>query len=129
MWTVRRKSLPLLPLCSTSPIGHFYPGPRCSRVTRDGGTVMLCTLCSATVLSRNYCKDFGNPLTEVMSHSHDGPCVTAPLLTNTVPLTGVQNHPPPLFSYPHGKSLCTASIELKTFLGDPSWTLRLYQAC
>ena len=50
------------------------PGQRHSRVTRDDGTVTLCTLSTATVLSRNCCADFGRPLTKkVMSHSHDGP--------------------------------------------------------
>ena len=50
----------------------------------------LCTLRDATVLSRDCRADFGRPLTKkVMSHSRDGPGVTAPLRTNIVPLTGV----------------------------------------
>ena len=39
---------------------------------------------------------FGRPLTKkVMSHSPDGPGVTAPLRTNIIPLTAVWNPPPP----------------------------------
>ena len=34
------------------------------RVTRDDGTVTLCTLRAATVLSRNCCADFGHPFKE-----------------------------------------------------------------
>ena len=34
-------------------------GERFSHVTRDDGTVTLCTLHAATVLSRNCCTDFG----------------------------------------------------------------------
>ena len=70
--------------------GIFYgeglnQGERHSCDTRDDGTVTLCALRAATVLSRNCCADFGRPLAEqVMSHSRDGPDVTAPLRTNTV---------------------------------------------
>ena len=64
------------------------PGERHSCVTRDDSTVTLCTLRAATVLSRNCCAEFGRPLTKkVMSHSRDGPGVTAPLPRNTVPET------------------------------------------
>ena len=35
-----------------------------------------------------------------MSHSRDGPGVTAPLRTNIVPLTEVWNSPSPPFRYP-----------------------------
>ena len=73
------------------------PGERHSRVTRNDATVMPCALCAATVAvpSRNCCADVGRPLiTEVMSHSHDGPGVTGPLGTNIVPLTVVWNPPP-----------------------------------
>ena len=50
---------------------------RHARVTRDDGTVTLCTLRAATLLShtRNCCADCGRPLTlskEVMSHSLGG---------------------------------------------------------
>ena len=92
-----------------SKIGHFFkggdlnPGERHSRDTRDDGTVTLCTLRTATVLSRDCRADFGRPLTKkVMSHSRDGPGVTAPSRTNIVPLTGVWNPPP--FRYPPLKS-------------------------
>ena len=57
----------------------------------------LCTLRAATVLSRDCRADFGRRLTKkVMSHSRDGPGVTAPSRTNIVPLTGVWNPPLPL---------------------------------
>ena len=39
--------------------GHLNPGERHSRDTRDDGTVTLCTLRAATVLSRDSCADFG----------------------------------------------------------------------
>ena len=79
--------------------GDLNPGQRHSRDTRYDGTVTLCTLCAATVLSRDCRADFGRPLTKkVMSHSRDGPGVTAPSRTNIVPLTGVWNPPP--FRYP-----------------------------
>ena len=63
----------------------------------------LCTLRAATVLSRDCRADFGRPLRKkVMSHSRDGPGVTAPLRTNIVTLTGVWKTPrsvtPPLKS-------------------------------
>ena len=75
--------------------GDLNLGERHSRDTRDDGTVTLCTLRVATVLSRDCRADFGRPLTKnVMSHSRDGPGVTAPLRTNIVPLTGVWNPPP-----------------------------------
>ena len=68
---------------------------RHSRDTRDDGTVTLCTLRAATVLSRDCRADFGRRLTKkVMSHSRDGPGVTAPLRTNIIPLTGVWNPRP-----------------------------------
>ena len=55
----------------------------------------LCAVRAATVLSRNCCAEFGRPLTKkVISHSRDGPGVTAPLRTNIVLLTGVWNPPP-----------------------------------
>ena len=55
----------------------------------------LCTLRTATVLSRDCRADFGRPLTKkVMSHLRDGPGVTAPSRTNIVPLTRVWNPPP-----------------------------------
>ena len=54
--------------------GDLNPGERHSRVTRDDGTVTLCALRTATVLSRNCCADFGRLLTKkVMSRSRDGP--------------------------------------------------------
>ena len=77
-----------------------------------GGTLTpgtLCTLCDATGLSRDYRADFGRLLTKkVMSHSHDGPGVTAPLQTNIVPLTGVWNPPsvPPPLKSPRFWGLC-----------------------
>ena len=75
--------------------GDLTPGERHSRDTRDDGTVTLCTLRAATVLSRDCRADFGCPLTKkVMSHSRDGPGVTAPLETNIVPLMAVWNPPP-----------------------------------
>ena len=75
--------------------GDLNPGERHSRDTRDDGTVTLCTLHAATVLSRDCRADFGRPLTKkVMSHSRDGPGVTAPSRTNIVALTGVWNPPP-----------------------------------
>ena len=47
--------------------------------------------------SRSCRAEFGRPLTKrVMSHSRDGPGVTAPSRTNIVPLTGVWNPPLPL---------------------------------
>ena len=76
------------------------PGERHSRDTPDNGTVTLCTLRAATVLSHDFRADFGRPLTKkVMSHSRDGPEVTAPLRANIVRLTRVWN-PPPSFSPP-----------------------------
>ena len=75
--------------------GDLNPGERHSRDTRDDGTVTLCTLRAATVLSRDCRADFGRRLTKkVMSHSRDCPGVTAPSRTNIVPLTGVGNTPP-----------------------------------
>ena len=84
--------------------GDLNPGERHSRDTKDDGTVTLCTLRAATVLSHNCRADFGRRLTKkVMSHLRDGPGVTAPLRTNIVPLTEVWNPalsvtPPPLKS-------------------------------
>ena len=43
--------------------GDLNPGERHSRDTRDDGTVTLCTLRAATVLSRDCRADFGRPLT------------------------------------------------------------------
>ena len=51
-------------------------GEQHSHVTRDDGTVTLCSLRAATVLSCDCCTDFGRPLTkpkEAMPHSRDGP--------------------------------------------------------
>ena len=65
----------------------------------------LCNLRAATVLSRDCRADFGRPLTKkVMSHSRDGPGITAPSRTNIVPLTGVSNPPPPSVTPPPLKS-------------------------
>ena len=67
----------------------------------DGSHGTLCALRAATVLSRNCCTEFGRPLTEaVMMHSHDGPGVTAALLTNIVLLTGVWKPRPPSVTPP-----------------------------
>ena len=75
--------------------GDLNLGERHLRVTWDDGTVTLYALRAAAALSRNCCADFGRPLTQkVMSHSRDGPGVTAPLQTNIVPLTAVWNPPP-----------------------------------
>ena len=77
--------------------GNLTRRERYSRDTRDDGTVTLCNLRAATVLSRGCRADFGRPLTKnVMSHSRDRPGVTAPLQTNIVPLTGMWNPPLPL---------------------------------
>ena len=66
--------------------GDLNPEERHSCDTRDDGTVTLCSMRATTVLSRNCCADFGRPLArKVMSHSRDGPGVTAPLRTNIVP--------------------------------------------
>ena len=79
------------------------------------GTVTLCTLRAATVLSRHCRADFGRRLIKkVMSHSRDGPGVTTPLLTNTVPLTGVW-HPPPSVTNPLRMSGCTKSPGFRAF--------------
>ena len=82
-------------------IGHFLRGGTLTRgkdirvTPGDDGTVTLCTLRAATVLSRGCRADFGRPLTKkVMSHLRDGPGVMAPLRTNIVPLTRVWNTPP-----------------------------------
>ena len=87
--------------------GDLNPGERHSREPRDDGTVTLCTLRAATVLSRDCRTDFGRPLTKkVMSHSRDGPGVTAPSRTNIVPLTGCGIPPlplPPLKKSPNQK--------------------------
>ena len=54
--------------------GDLNPGERLSRVTRDDGTVTLCALPAATVLSSQCCTDLGLPLANKgMSHSRDGP--------------------------------------------------------
>ena len=75
--------------------GDLNPGERHSRDTRDDCTVTLCILRATTVLSRDCRADFGRPSTKkVMSHSCDGPGVTAPSRTNIVALTGVWNPPP-----------------------------------
>ena len=76
--------------------GDLDPLERHSRVTRDEGTVTLCTLRAATVLSRNCCADFGRYLTKkVMSHSRGSLGVKASLRTNIVHLTAVWNPPLP----------------------------------
>ena len=117
-------------ILKSSDIGHLHnggdlnPGEQHSRVTRDDGTVTFCALCAATVLSRDRCADFGRPLTKkVMSHSRDGPGVTAPLQTNIVPLTVVWN-PPLLKKSPmktfriwrSRKPLCPLPLYLSTML-------------
>ena len=49
--------------------GDRNPGEQHWHVTGDDGTVRLCTLHTATVLSCNCCAEFGRPLTKkVMSH-------------------------------------------------------------
>ena len=95
--------------------GELNPGERHSRDARDDGTVALCTLRAATVLSRDCRADFGRSLTkQVMSHSRDGRGVTAPLRTNIVPLTGVWN-PPPLPLPPlKGPQLEVPRVRLRT---------------
>ena len=93
------------------------PGERHSRDTRDDGTVTLCALRAATVLSRDCRADFGRPLTKkVMSHSRDGPGVTAPLRTNIVPLTGVWNTPPSVPPLKKSLSLGDAPERFKTLV-------------
>ena len=79
--------------------GDLNPGERHSCHTRDDGTVTLCTLRAATVLSHDCRADFGRPLTKKV------PGVTAPSRANIVPLTGVWNPPlsvtpPPLKKSP-----------------------------
>ena len=109
--------------------GGLNPGERYLRDTRDDGTpgtVTLCTLRAATVLSRDCRADFGRPLRKkVISHSRDGPGVTAPLRTNVVPLTGVSSpfRNPPLKS-PRPKKVLSnprnGSIEpLRRFYQSP----------
>ena len=74
--------------------GDLNPGERHSRDTRDDGTVMLCTLRAATVLSRDCRADFGRHLTKVvMSHSHAG-CHST--IAGQTLFTGVWNPPLPL---------------------------------
>ena len=100
--------------------GYLNPGERHSSDTRDDGTVTLCTLRAATVLSRNCCADFGRPLAKkVMSHLRDGPGVTAPLRTNIVPLTRVWSSPLP-FRYPPLKG--PRMYVRQPILGSPVWT-------
>ena len=85
--------------------------------TRHDGTVTLCALRAATVLSRNCCTDLGRPLAKkVMSHSRDGPGVTAALRTKIVPLTAVWN--PPLWGGKHGSiwQNCVFEPSFKGFL-------------
>ena len=75
--------------------GDLNPREQHSRDTQDDSTVTLCSLRAAAVLSRNCCADFARPLAKkVMSHSRDGPGVTAPSQTNIIPLTAVWNPPP-----------------------------------
>ena len=75
-----------------NPEWDLNPGERHSPDARDDGTVTLCNLRAATVLSRNCRADFGCPLTkQVMLHSRDSPGVTAPLRTTIVPLTRAWN--------------------------------------
>ena len=72
------------------------PGERHPRDTRDDGTVTLCGLRAATVLSRNCCADFGRHLVKkVMSHSRDSPGVTAPLDNHCTSHGGVEIPPGP----------------------------------
>ena len=56
-----------------------------------------------------------------MSHSRDGPGVTAPLQTNIVPLTGVWNTPPPIIPFPPltGGHLKPVSRIFRIFLAWP----------
>ena len=97
---------------------------RHSRDTRDDGTVTVCTLRAATVLSRDCRADFGRRLTKkVMSHSRDSPGVTAPSRTNIVPLTGVWN--PPSVTLPL-RSPRSKQIYILLFLGFPG--IRHFQA-
>ena len=71
--------------------GTLTPGERHSRVTRDDGTVTLCALRAATVLSRDCCADFGRPLTKVvMLHSSDGHIADKHCTSHC----GVQSTPP-----------------------------------
>ena len=92
------------------------PGERHSRDTRDDGTVTLCTLRAATVLSRDCRADFGRPSTKkVMSHSRDGPGVTAPSRTNIVPLTGVWNPPPPSVTPLYWMSFKNLALKTENF--------------
>ena len=89
--------------------GELNPGERHLRDTQDDGTVTLCTLCVATVLSCDCRAEFGCPLTKkAISHFCDCLGVTAPLQTNIVPPhRGVESppfrYPPPLKS-PRGKT-------------------------
>ena len=72
--------------------GDLNLGERHSRDTRDDGTVTLCTLRAATVLSRDCRADFGRPSAKkVMSHSRDGPGVTAASRTNIVPFVRIHS--------------------------------------
>ena len=109
-----------IPICRLSRLpfsgifkgGGLEPGERHSRDTRDDGTVTLCTLRAATVLSRDCLPQIWSSFnSKVMSHSRDGPGVTAPLRTNIVPLTGVWN-PPPSIPPPLKKS---PTFHLSTF--------------
>ena len=107
--------------------GDLNLGERHSRDTRDDGTVTLCALRTATVLSRDCRADFGRPLTKkVMSHSRDGPGVTAPLRTNSVPLTGVLN-PPLSVSHPPLKK--SPMIEKKGSGLPQGWTFSRSLKC
>ena len=91
-WTLRNRIRPVTMFRAFFKGRDLNPGERHSRDTRDDGTVTLCTLRAATALSRDCRADFGRPLTKkVMSHSRDGPGVTAPSRTNIVPLTGVRS--------------------------------------
>ena len=92
----------------------------------------LCALHAAAVLSPNCCADFGRSFPrKVMSHSHGGPGVTAPLQTNIVPFTAVWNPPsvtPPLRKPPRhnnsklhvlGKRMQRSQVIPRTWLHVP----------
>ena len=92
----------------------------------------LCTLRVTTVLSRDCRADFGRPLTKkVMSHSRDGPGVTAPSRTNIVPLTRVWNTspsvtPPPLKSprnFDTARELFPGFAAAQNVIPGKSWAL------
>ena len=73
--------------------GDLNPGERHSRVTQADGTVTFCTLRATTGLVVAHVLVVLKK--QAMSHSGDGPGVTAPLRTNIVPLTGKWQPPAP----------------------------------